>query len=170
MFKNYIIKTIKIALFFSLTILFVRSLVLEPGRVNGVSMEPNFIDAEVFLVNKFALLFNKPQRGQVVQIFAPSLGNVVIKRIVGLPGEQIIIRKNSVYVTGTDGVTFRLEENYLPNNTATDVEDGGVFVSPVLKKNQYFLLGDNRGHSTDSRYFGGVSREHIFGTVIKLGD
>lgn len=169
MLKSYIVKTIKISLIFFFFILFFRAFILEPSKVNGASMEPNFIDSEIFLVNKFPLLFDEPRRGQVVQLLIPETDGVVIKRIVGLPGEQVIIKQNSIFITDVNGQTFKLDEPYLSPGTVTDSKDGQAYTSPVLKKNQYFLLGDNRGGSTDSRHFGTISREHIFGSVIKIG-
>lgn len=169
MLKSYIVKTIKISLIFFFFILFFRAFILEPSKVNGASMEPNFVDSEIFLVNKFPLLFDKPRRGQVVQLLIPEIDEVVIKRIIGLPGEQITIKQNAVFVTDTDGQTSKLDEPYLATGIVTDSKDGQAYTSPILKKNQYFLLGDNRGGSSDSRHYGAISREHIFGSVIKIG-
>ncbi|OGY85755.1 MAG: signal peptidase I [Candidatus Kerfeldbacteria bacterium RIFOXYA2_FULL_38_24] len=165
-FVVYLIKTLKILLAITLAIFLVRSFVLEPGRVNGRSMEKTMIDEDLFFVNKFTLLYKPPQRGQIVQFIEPENKTLTIKRIIGLPGETINIKQNHIYITPRNGTEFRLEEPYLTNNIHTEAV--GIFSanSLVVKENEYFVLGDNRTQSKDSRYYGTINRAFILGLVV----
>lgn len=168
-FTVYVIKTCKLVIGITLTIFLVRSFIIEPGRVNGRSMEHTFIDEDVFLVNKFILLFRTPQRGDVVQIIEPDTKKMVIKRIIGLPGEQVSLRQNTVFITNSASTTA-LSEPYLDANIITKSTTDMPTDYPVLGPNEYFVLGDNRVASTDSRVFGAIHRSYIQGTVITLPD
>jgi len=130
-------------------------------------MEPTFYDHESFAINKFLLLFRQPKRGEIVQLTSPRLGDLVIKRIIGLPGETVHIQQNSVFITAVDGSYYKLDESYLPDNSVTRHDDGNVSIGP-LSPFTYYLLGDNRYESGDSREYGPVHRSAIYGTVIKL--
>jgi len=149
-------------------IMAVRTFLIEPGKVNGKSMEPNFIDQEVFLVSKFSLLFREPQRGDLVQVFEETTGELVLKRIIGTPGEQVLIRKNQVVIVSEQGEEAFLEEVYLAKETLTRGRSQGAETYEPLSEHSYFILGDNRQHSTDSRYYGEVHRNAIQGLVIEL--
>jgi len=166
MFLSYLWKTLKLIVSVTLTILFVRTLVIEPGRVNGVSMEPTYFDDQLFFINKFQLIFSKPRRGQIVQCRKPNADTLLIKRIIGLPGETVHVRDNQVYVTGTDGKTFQLLEPYLGPGVVTQMLDKKPFDFPTLRADEYFVLGDNRRESGDSRTFGPFRRDLILGLVI----
>ncbi len=166
MFLSYLWKTFRLILGFTLAILLARTFVVEPGRVNGVSMEPTFLDNQLFFMNKFALIFSAPKRGQVIQSKKPNSEKLVIKRIVGLPGETVTVKENGVYVTGTDGVETRVDEPYLSPDTATLMPDKKPFVFPKLADNEYFVLGDNRRFSGDSREYGPIRRDAIIGLVM----
>lgn len=162
--KNYIIKTFKLVLTIILFFLFIRTFVLELGIVNGLSMEPNFFDGNIFLVDKSTLLFRKPVRGDVVQFINRSKQVFIIKRIIGLPGETIIIKQGEVYVQDKSGKEFKLEENYKPSYIATIAPEKKT-VSYQVPDNYYFVLGDNREMSNDSRNFGPIHRSSINGLV-----
>lgn len=168
MFKNYIWKTFKLTLAVTLSILFIRSLLAEPGRINGISMEPTFLDEDVFLVEKLSLLFAPPKRGQIMQIYLPEFNEVVVKRIIGLPGEQITIKQNSVFITNANQQTWKLDEPYLADNITTKSRFLVAETYPILKDFEYFVLGDNRADSSDSRSYGFVQRTDIFGRVLNL--
>jgi signal peptidase I len=170
MLSGYFWRVIKLSFTIVVLVVFWRAFVLEPGRVDGISMEPNFIDSELFLVNKFSPLFHEFIRGQVVQIYEPDTGYLIIKRVVALPGEQVTIKQNKVFVAGLDGKTMLVEEKYLPENLATFSKTGQAETYPKLGENEYFVLGDNRPYSSDSRFFGAVKRENIFGIVIALNN
>ena len=167
MFVRYILKTLRLVLIVTVSLLFVRAFLVEPGRVNGRSMEPTYYDERIFFVNKFLLLFREPERGQIIQFIEPTTNELFIKRIVGLPGEQIQVQQNKVFLISVDGVRTELVEDYLPNNTVTRSASGGAEDYAVIGENEYFVIGDNRKMSHDSRHFGPVNRSLIQGVVIK---
>lgn len=166
MILPYLWKTTRIVLITTFSILFLRTLIIDINRVNGVSMEPNFFDQQTFYTNKFLLLFSLPKRGQIVSCKSPVDGTLMIKRIIGLPGEQVHIKNNRIYITDTQGNSKELNEPYLSESTITQPWDGGATIFPKLGPDEYFVLGDNRRESLDSRIFGAISRKHILGAVI----
>ncbi len=140
--------------------LFVYLLILQPHKIKGQSMEPNFFDGEYLLTEKVSYRLNGPKRGDVIVFKAPT-GNdeEFIKRIIGLPQEKVSIKDGKVYING-----HVLEENYLPGSTQTL---GGFFLKEgeekVVPEGYYFVLGDNRSASSDSRSWGFVAKEKITG-------
>lgn len=155
-----IIETIVVALaIFVVCYLFL----FQPHQVKGNSMLPNFHDGEYILTDKISYRINKPQRGDVVVFKAPRNEEVdYIKRIIGLPEDEISIENNAVYLNGV-----LLEEKYLPSDFATFA---GTFLNEGTKVNipvdNYFVLGDNRNHSSDSREWGFVSKNEIIGKTF----
>lgn len=158
-------KMIKILLVTCGILFIVRGFIIEPGRINGRSMEPNFIDEDIFVTNKISLLFTYPKRGDLIQ-FKTRVNELYVKRIIGLPGEQVKISKNKVYIIHQDGSETKLSENYLPQNTITQSLSKDTTIYPIIPKFQYFVLGDNRDDSTDSRVFGNVHRNQMLGFVL----
>ncbi|MFH1946704.1 MAG: signal peptidase I [Candidatus Magasanikbacteria bacterium] len=152
---------------FFFVIFFARFFVISPGRIDGPSMESTFIDEDLFLVNRFTYLFNEPKRYDIVQIVNPDEGKLIVKRIVGLPGEVVVIKRGQVYVGFSSSSAYILDEfNYLDEYTFTTVKGQKETEVFEIKKNEYFLLGDNRPRSIDSRYYGAVSRDKIIGKVV----
>lgn len=134
---------------------FVYLLIMRPHKIDGESMMPNYLNAEYLLTEKVTYYLHKPQRGDVVVLKPPqaaSEGNEFIKRIIGLPGETIKLSSGHVYINGK-----LLDESYIASDVMTY---GGTFLSDnveyTIPNNQYFLMGDNREHSSDSRYWGPV--------------
>jgi signal peptidase I len=172
-----IIETILLAL---LIFLMVRGVVLN-FRVDGNSMEPTLSHAEMLIINRRAYtsvdvnallsvlpgidrqtedrryFFNPPKRGDIV-VFTPPGANSdpYIKRIIGLPGETIEIREGSVFVDGN-----RLDEVYVSSSTSW--RGGGDQSTITIPEDEYFMLGDNRENSSDSRSFGTVPKGDIIG-------
>jgi len=144
----------------------VRYFLIKPFYVNGASMEPNFHDYEYLIINEISYRFNEPQRGDVVVFrypFDPS--QYFIKRIVGLPGEKIKIAEGKVYITNPGHPAGEvLAENYLlpAMKTLGDVE-------VELAADEYYLLGDNRIASLDSRAFGPIKDSYIIGKTLLRG-
>ena len=147
----------KAVVFLSVYLITINSLLATVVIVDGPSMEPNFHTNEVVLVSRLSNL--KYQRGDVVILKYPGDPDhhQYIKRIVGLPGEKIMIQAGFVYVNGS-----RLTESYLAN---------GLITSPnvaerTLGQTEFYTLGDNRPVSNDSRYFGSVDRRFFVGRVV----
>lgn len=139
----------------ALVLFFVLHFVVQNFRINGTSMEPNLHDGQYVLVNKTAYWFgHNPHRGDIIVLHAPEAPEFDrIKRVIGLPGETVEVRRDgSVYVDG-----YPLEEPYLENDT------GGSAGTWQVPPDQYFVLGDNRAVSYDSRAWGAVPREYIVG-------
>lgn len=142
--------------------MFIYLFVAHPFQMRGKTMEPNYPDGGYYMSNKLSYKFGNPKRGDVVVFTAPpERRENFVKRIVGLPGEKIMFSGGRVYINGRF-----LEEPYLPKDTTTDA--GGFLVEGeelLLPADSYFVLGDNRGHSLDSRAFGPIKKEDIVGKL-----
>ena len=128
-------------------------------EVQGRSMTPTLQDGDRFFLNRLAFYFRPPARGDLVVVKDPGHTDCAVKRIVGLPGDSILIKDGAVFVNGR-----RLAEPYLSRGTATLLDVPGE-KKVVLGKGNYFLLGDNRVHSEDSRHYGPVLRGQIVGLI-----
>ena len=133
-------------------------LTIQTYIVDGPSMEPNYWQNEWIIVNKLAYKFNSPERGDII-VFQPPISSTkpFIKRIVGLPGESVEIRNGTVFIHKMDGNIITLQEPYIKEPYSTS------YTSIVIPANEYFVMGDNRNISTDSRYGWLVSRDKIHG-------
>jgi len=133
----------------------------QPHQVRGSSMYPNFHDGDYLLTDKISYRLNQPKRGDVVVFVAPKNEEYeYIKRIIGIPGD-------TVSITEDDRVKINneiLNETYLPSDFKTF---GGSFLeigkTVNVSQGEYFVLGDNRNHSSDSREWGFVPRKNIIG-------
>ena len=157
-----IIKVVAIAL---AIILPVRTFLIQPFYVKGQSMEPNFYNYEYLIVDELSYRLREPARGEVVVLRDPRVNHqkqFFIKRVIGLPGEQVAIENGQVKIINTENPKgLVLEESYIPQE-ATTTSNG----EPVtLKPGEYFVLGDNREHSYDSRYVGAFQKNEIVGRV-----
>jgi signal peptidase I len=137
--------------------------VVEPHRVLGHSMVPNFQDGDYIITNKLVTHFSLPQRGEVIILYNPrNHDQVFIKRVIGLPGEKVKVQYGQVYIN--DQV---LSEPYLPPNTLTS---GGAFLPEgeefTVGTDQYFVMGDNRGGSSDSREWGPLQKDLVVGQAL----
>jgi signal peptidase I len=138
----------------TITVLLIRYFVIQPFLVSGASMEPNFSDGNYLLIDEITYRFREPQRGEVVVFRYPLDRSVFfIKRLIGFPGDHIVIREGRVMVNNRS-----LTEDYLRDNIVTRGE-----MDIKLKKDQYFVLGDNRSYSFDSRNWGPIKRSDIIG-------
>ncbi len=156
----FFLEIIEIVVFAISIFLFLYLLILQPHKIKGSSMEPNFHDGEYLLTDKISYRFNEPKRGDVIVFKAPpDYKEEFIKRIIALPGETISIKDNKIYINGN-----LFEENYIPDEIPTQ---NGSFLKEgeeiTLPENSYFVMGDNRPHSLDSRRFGYVTLDKITG-------
>lgn len=158
---------LKIAIVVGLAILVVRFFVFKPFYVKGASMEPAYFDHEYLIIDEITYRFNEPKRGDVV-VFRPPVNTTdyYIKRVIGLPGETVKVINGDVIIFNNDNPQgFKLDESSYLIHKGTQEE------SIVLKlgANQYFVLGDNRPVSSDSRRFGAVDRSAIVGRTYLRG-
>lgn len=143
--------------------LFVYLLILQPHKIKGNSMEPNFHNAEYLLTDKLTYRFKEPQRGDIV-VFKPpvSENDEYIKRIIALPGETISIKDGYYYINGK-----QLSEEYIPDSIHTI---GKAFLpnntEKIVPDGSYFVSGDNREQSSDSRYWGFITKDKITGRAF----
>lgn len=140
-----------------------RYFAVQPFIVDGESMMPNYVNNEYLLAEKISYIIGQPERGDVV-IFRypgnPSLS--YIKRIIGLPGETVTIKNNDIIVSNSEHPEgIKLKENYLGNTTLTLTSEKDFKVT--IPAGQYFVLGDNREHSSDSREWGLLPRGNMIG-------
>jgi signal peptidase I len=145
-----------------IVILPIRFFLFEPFLVKGLSMEPNFHNFDYLIIDKLSYSLRSPQRGEVV-VFKPPFDDHVyyIKRIIGLPLERVVIEESKITIFNKEHPEgFVLNENYVKNHYTS----GRIEVN--LGQNEYFVLGDNREVSYDSRKWGPVRRERIVGRVI----
>lgn len=140
----------------------IRYFLFQPFLVRGASMEPNFQQNDYLFVDELSYRFQEPKRGETI-IFKPlgESSSPFIKRIIGLPGEEIEIKDGQIIITKNGEQQILDESSYLPQNTYTP---GSLKIS--LKENEYLVLGDNRSNSSDSRMFGPLPRENIIGRVF----
>jgi len=147
----------------SLIIVFlVRSYIIQPFLVKGASMEPNFQDGNYLVIDEVTYRLRQPERGEVVVFRYPrDPKQYFIKRIVGLPNERVEIKNRKIAIYNSKSPNgMDLDESYLPSE---DTTKGSV--TTQLGPNEYFVLGDNRPFSSDSRYWGSLPKDLIVGRV-----
>lgn len=143
-----------------------RYFAVQPFIVDGESMMPNYVNNEYILVEKISYMTGVPKRGDVIVFHYPGNPSIsYIKRIIGLPGETVKIENNTILVINDknpNGVI--LEEKYLPGDTLTFAEgtQTGAY-SITIPADEYFVMGDNRQHSSDSREWGLLSKANVIG-------
>lgn len=137
-----------------LVVLFIKAFIVTPIKVNGESMYPTLEEGDIMILNKTAYYFNKPERFDIVVVNMPD--EYLIKRVIGLPGEHIEYKNNTLYVDGK-----RVKENFKHGVTANfNIEELG---SDTIPLNTYLVLGDNRENSLDSRELGFIREDQLLG-------
>jgi len=160
--KSSLLREILITLVMALVIYFGLNFSLQNAVVVGRSMEPNLHNGERVLINKLAYYFGStPKRGDIVVFESPeqlARGEDYVKRIIGLPGERVEIRNGYVYIHQSDGKEIRLDESaYLSQPTLN------YYMSEIIPEDHYFVMGDNRNSSSDSRGGWTVPKSDIVG-------
>lgn len=149
-FWREIIETILLTVFIYAAV----NLITDRRRIESVSMEPNLHPGEYVLVEKISYALGQPQRGDIIVFHHPRGERDLIKRVIGLPGETLEVRAGQVWIDGT-----ALTEPYV---SAALVGSGRWTLGPA----QYFVMGDNRNNSSDSRSWGPLEREYIVGKTV----
>ncbi len=145
----------------------VRYFLIQPFYVKGASMEPSFYDHEYLIIDEISYRFSEADRGDIVVFKYPKdPSQYFIKRVIGLPGEKVEMVDNQIYIYPNKvGMTkFMLDEKYIPDGVKTVGNK-----SWTLGPDEYYVLGDNREFSLDSRSFGPVFRDLIVGRVWLRG-
>lgn len=138
----------------------IRYFVFQPFLVKGASMQPNFNNGDYLIVNEISYKFENPKRGEVIVFKYPNdPSQRYIKRIIGLPGETVEVAAGKIIIY-KDSQEQVLNESYLPNYIRTLGD-----LKTTLKTNEYFVLGDNRIASFDSRRWGALPKGNIIGKV-----
>lgn len=167
-FFLFVWELVKVVLISAAIIIPIRHFLIQPFFVKGDSMEPNFLDKEYLIVDELSYRFAPAERGQVIVFRYPrDPQEYFIKRLIGLPGEQVQIKDGQVIIFNDEypeGMV--LAENYLPENleTFSDSEEK-ITIGP----DEYFVLGDNRNASKDSRYFGPINKSFVIGKILFRG-
>lgn len=161
--KNNVAELIEFVAIVGAVIIVVRFFVAEPHKVDGSSMVPNFHTGDYIITNKLATRLSPPQRGEVIILKNPRDTSVAfIKRVIGLPGEKVMVKGGNVFVNDK-----KLSEPYLPKELKTPA---GAFLGEgeevIVPPHQYFVMGDNRPASSDSREWGPVESELIVGQAF----
>lgn len=159
-FGSFIVEVAKVIIISLAIIIPVRYFLIQPFYVKGASMEPNFHDNEYLIIDELSYRIGSPRRGDVIVLRNPRReSEFFIKRIIGLPGETIVISDGQVTITNDQNPQgWILHEPYLPKSVITS----GTSSTPLGDK-QYYVLGDNRASSLDSRVFGPIERREIIG-------
>lgn len=155
---DFIWETAKIVVVSLLIILPIRYFIVQPFFVRGDSMRPSFDDKDYLIIDELSYRFNPPSRGEVVVFrFPQDPSQYYIKRIIGLPEETVEIKNGEVKISNRAfPLGFTLKENYLDENTPGEIKI-------KLDDNEYFVLGDNRDASSDSRRWGPLAQHFIIG-------
>jgi len=157
---NSVFDTVKVIVISLAIVIPVRHYLIQPFLVKGASMEPSFYDGEYLIVDELSYRLRPPERGEVIVFHYPrNPKDYFIKRIIGLPSEKIEIKDRRVFIYNSEYPKGKeLKEDYLKY---ANITSGSLTLQ--LKPNEYFVLGDNRQASSDSRLWGPVKEEHIVG-------
>ncbi len=159
--ENFFTELLKFVLLAVVIVVPVRAWVAQPFIVSGASMEPTFDTGQYLIIDELTYHFEAPQRGDVIIFRYPkNPSEFFIKRIVGLPGETVSITPDSTSITPPDGTAETLPERYLA------YRGNGGFLTMKLGPGEYFVMGDNRPDSSDSRVWGAVPRQNIVGRAF----
>lgn len=157
-----LLEVLEIAVIAVAAVFIVRTFLVQPFLVDGTSMVPTFSNGDYVLTDELTYRIRPPERGEVVvfhEVGDPS--TYLIKRIIGLPGETVIVNNNTVTIENKQDPTgFVLNESYLPSTTVTSGD--GTW---TLSSSSYFMMGDNRAVSYDSRSWGPLPAQNIVGLV-----
>ena len=150
------LRTVVLVIFIALII---RAVIFQPFVVEGASMVPTFHDRDYLIVNKFLYYFESPQRGEVIVFHSPTVRNTdFIKRVIGLPGDLVRIDNGQLFINGT-----KITEAYTNHEATANGSLQPTTIERFLNQREYWVMGDNRNHSSDSRDWGPLQQSAIIG-------
>ncbi len=159
--ENFFTELLKFVLIAAAIVFPIRLFIAQPFVVSGASMEPTFHNGQYLIVDELSYRLEAPQRGDVIIFRYPKdPKEFFIKRIIGLPGESVTIAGDKISITRTDGTTLSLSEPYIVNH------GNGSDNVYKLTGDEYFVMGDNRPESSDSRVWGPLPRDNIVGRAF----
>ena len=150
-FKNDKVKTVMSYVILIFIVILIRTFLFTPIKVNGTSMNPTLEHKDTMILNKIGMKINDVKRFQIVVI--KTSDSYLIKRVIGLPGETIEYKDGKLYINDK-----KVKDPYYKNNTLD-------FDKVKIGKNEYFVMGDNRANSIDSRIIGTIPESDIMGTT-----
>jgi len=161
-FFSSIVETVKIVVIAAIIVIPIRYFLFQPFFVKGESMAPNFENGDYIIVDEISYRFRQPERGEVIVFKYPSdPSQKFIKRIIGLPGETLEVKGGKITITKDGNIQLLAEDDYI----SSLVKTSGDF-EITLSQDQYFVMGDNRDFSYDSRRFGPLSSNLIIGRAF----
>lgn len=163
---QYIVELVHIVVISLAIIIPIRYFLIQPFYVKGASMEPNFEDREYLIIDEISYRFREPARGDIVVFRYPNdPKQYFIKRIIGMPGETVEIKDGRVRIyKDKNSIGYFLNESQYLSNVST-YSDKKFYIAD----NEYFVLGDNRPNSMDSRVFGPIDEKLVIGRVWMRG-
>ena len=157
LWSYHLVDTLEALAFAVVVALLIRTYVLQTSMVPSASMEPTLMVNDRLFVNKFIYRFTKPSRGDIVVFSSPfNDGKDYVKRCIALPGETVEVRKGVVLINGRELVLTGVNFN----------QDESDFLMVKVPDHAYFVMGDNRGNSNDSRFWGFVPEESLLGKAL----
>jgi signal peptidase I len=162
--ENFIHEIVKFSLIALLVVLPIRLFIAQPFIVRGASMDPTFHTGDYVIVDQLTYRFSEPKRGDIIIFRHPDHENVyLIKRIIGLPGETVEITGKEVLIRNkTSGASFIVDQSFIDESRLSN-----EFLPPTqLDQGEYFVMGDNRTQSSDSRVWGELPEVEIVGRAL----
>jgi signal peptidase I len=161
-FLRQTFQLLSVAMLAVVSYLAISHFLLQSVTVVGRSMAPTLYDSQRYLLNRWVFYLRAPEHSDIVVLRDPSDNGFSVKRVVATPGDSIYLKDGNVYLNGR-----KLTEPYLAPHTPTFTDSKFRDQLILCGKNQYFLLGDNRLNSVDSRTYGPVPRHNILGPIIR---
>ena len=158
--KHWLREIVELIVLSLLIVAPIRLFIVNPFVVSGSSMVPTFHNGEYLIVDQISYRFDEPKRGDVIIFHYPKdETKFFIKRIIGIPGETVNLKQGSITIERKEGEPLVLEESYVKNKSL----DSGKY---TLGNGEYFVMGDNRISSSDSRVWGKLDRDLIVGRAL----